>query len=530
MAPPPFLKPKPSPSLPGQQHQQSTILSLLPSLRLFLVLILAIACIATLFTSATLKSILSETTINNGKRPRPSPFRLFHSLFYSVFGIHLSPSIKHSGTSLPPSLSTYIKWHAEQRACILDATCKDELPPTLIWTCPIQKGKTCAGLGDRVRGIQITFLLSIATKRLFFIDMIEDPFPFTDVISPSLVDWRIPSTLLKKKPIENWPHLDWFFCNRMRVPRIKRLCRKRRRLPHDRALPHVNSTFKDIDMYKHDITDRLENVRWMTVSNRLPETLIPLLFENQNFVQNSKIKIYDLNTDHISSSSLLKLLMHLLFRPSPNVRAIMNATLNEDFIRNGYVSVHARTGIDVGEKGDSRFEFVNAHMLHSVRELIQCTKLSNPIIGSKRIFIATDSVKFKTLFQQMTSGKFQTSAAVLEEFAVNNETAPTDPEWQGFMEGMKGYNVEVRYINERAYHFGLISDKGRYNNKFRHVDDKKRAFANVFADLFMLGGGRSIVSSGSGFSRMAFWLGDASFLLPAAFGNGTDHCANYGGH
>lgn len=381
-------------------------------------------------------------------------------------------STRHDSESLPKSLSEYVYWHAKKRTCIIEDTCKEPLPPTFIWRCP---SKRCAGVGDRVRGIQVSFLVALALGRLFFIEWPEEPYPFSDVIVPAVIDWRVPEKLQH----DTWPHIDWFSC-----PGKDYVCRPHRRLPSDEYLPHVNKSFPSMNLYTDDIGARLANVPHLMISSRLPGDILPKIFRNPHLAS----PIPDLHTDFIDTSTLLRIFIRLLFKPSAAVESVINSTLPADFVEKGYVSVHARTGEDVGELGDKRFAFINRHRFDAAEELLACAEVADGL-ASKRIFLASDSMNFKDIFTKMAQDS----------------------------------NIELWSIQERAYHFGIRKSFKSYHNESSE-DQKRKAFINVFADLFILGGGQAILTTGSGFGRTAFWLGRAPRLIEATPGNGTEQC------
>lgn len=423
-----------------------------------------LASIAAIFLTLSASLILPRFLKNRSVRRFPSPSPLQET--------PRSNTSESESKSFPKSLTEYVSWHAKKRACIVEKSCKEPLPPVFIWCCPSER---CAGVGDRVRGIQVTFLVALATGRLFFIKWPDDPYPFSDVIVPAAINWSVPENLNH----DNWPHLNWFLC-----PGKEYVCRPGRRLPADEHLPHVNESFPKMNLYTDDIGARLANVPQLLISSRQPGLILPKMLRNPYLAS----PIPDLHTDLISTSNLLQIFIHLLFKPSAAVLAVIDSTTPRDFVEKGYASIHVRSGEDVGEMGDKRFSFINRHRVNVAEELLSCAMIADGI-ASKRIFLASDSIKFKELFSKLA----QVS------------------------------NIDLRYIHEPAYHFGLQTPIGiggiRFSNEL-----KKKAFLNVFADLFMLGGGRAIITTGSGFARTAFWLGGAPRLITAIPGNGTEQC------
>lgn len=575
-------------------------------LRLFLTLALCIALTATFATRSIIPRKLRS---------------LSHSeslLYSSPFGRTSGDSSRQSASSdhqlhhhLPSSLKTYVEWHAKHRQCYEPDNSNSnsnsinsnnsssysnshshivELPhcnppvPVLVWKCPHQN-RTCAGLGDRVRGIQVTLLIAIAARRLFFIAMPDDPFPFAEVISPHSVNWTIPSGLnvpdlpaddinsnnnrssanntgtnittttsttistadeLKMTPNLTWQYLDWFFCRRQRVgkARKRRKCRHGRKLPHDQALPHVSLAHADIDAYEDDIPQRLHPFPFLSVSCRLPGIVIMHLLRNAPFAS----RVPDLQERHISTSQLLQLLIRLLFQPARQVEQIITQTLPASFWNNtgddddadndddgdsvdssaGYIAIHARTGQDVGEKDDRRFRYFNSHFNETVLQLLQCALRIDQGTQRNRIFLATDSILFKSTFAHLAQNlpPILPSSASLSAVSTARTEAATSTGTITSVDTATTTlrSVDVRYIDQRAYHFGIRTAKGIWKNRFDNMSEQYVAFLNVFADLYMLGSAHTIITTGSGFARTAYWLGDAQRLLIVEPGNGTEHC------
>lgn len=401
-------------------------------------------------------------------------FLIFVQLYRarSVTRSSIRTSSRTTSGGIPDSVSKYIAWHTRNRPCYESgSSCYGRRPPSLIWHCPREGIVACAGVGDRFRGIQVALALAIATDRMFFLDWPDHPVPLTTAIIPGTIDWQVPATL----NASGLPTLDWFFC------RPPRKCRPGGHIPDNEHLPNVNYAPPDINLQTDDLTAILAPNRDIAISIRIPSQTAVKLFRNPHF----KTRFAELAALRIPAWSLARAFMNALFVPAPAVRAVMDHVLSPDSAREGYTSVHARTGYDVGERSDNRFRHISAHASTYAAELYTCSlKL---LSTTKRMFLASDSVLYKSEFAK---------------YAMRD-------------------GVELNYIGEKAFHFGR-SD--RRDADFEEREKAELGFVNVFADLFLLAGGQTIVTTGSGFATAAYMLGNASLLHVAKPGNGTDHC------
>lgn len=166
--------------------------------------------------SLNFSSILTKSTDIEPKLHRLPPLqsyaskkKLFHnsaSCLYPDQGVQLLSPRAHT----PPSLRRYIKWHQSVRTCVDNDSCA-WTPRTLIYTC----GNTsqCSGVGDRMRGIRLLFLLAVASTRIFLIDWPthgSNLYPLEVAFVPSNIDWRMPRTLqLNDSKASTYQFVDW---------------------------------------------------------------------------------------------------------------------------------------------------------------------------------------------------------------------------------------------------------------------------------------------------------------------------------
>lgn len=386
--------------------------------------------------------------------------------------------------TVPETLAKYIEWHRVQRACIKDpSSCQQpfERPSVLIWRCPDRKVRICAGIGDRVRGMQVALMIAILSRRLFFIQWPAEEFPLYNAVTPNVIDWRVPPTITYDASVTHAPMLNWFICN---YPQRRTRCRPPGFLvPKDEYLPNLELSLPTLNAFSDDIVGNLSVATDITMACRLHVSTIDALLEN-TFIAPT---VPDLQQKVLPSLQLQRLLTAILFRPSNTTTAVMSRIVTSDFSGpHGYIGAHGRTGVAFREVGD-RFSFYRQNMTAAVSHLLTCVQhvVVNPLTN---VFLSSDSATFK------------------REFAAQ----------------AKSLNVNVRFIDADAFHFGL----GNSNKLLAEQGQLARynAFIDIFADLFMLAGAKQIITTGSGFADFAFWLGNASQLIIAPPGRGTAIC------
>lgn len=396
----------------------------------------------------------------------------------------LDQVLPESVHSVPDTLARYAQWHRIQRACIVNpSSCQQpfERPSILIWRCPDRDVRVCAGIGDRVRGMQVALLIAILTRRVFFIQWPLDEYPLHNAVSPNVIDWRLPPAIVSGPSTSTWPMLNWFICN---YPERRTRCRPPNFLiPKDDYLPNVNFSLPTLNASKDDVVRNLSIVTDISVACRLPVSVIDSLLSNP-FIAPT---VPDLQTGSLPSLQLQRLLTAMLFRPSFFTTAVMSKTLPPDFLTsNGYIGAHGRTGVAFNENGD-RFEFYRRNMTAAVTHLLTCAQQIDAQV-STNMFLSSDSAPFK------------------REFAAQ----------------ARSLNISVRFIDANAFHFGLDDSDKMFAEQGQLA--KYNAFIDIFADLFMLANAKQIVTTGSGFANLAFWLGNASRMVVAPPENGSAIC------
>lgn len=360
----------------------------------------------------------------------------------------------------PRSLREYAAWHAKARLCLCDSACHTPVG-VLIWRCAPHTG--CAGIGDRLRGINVLFLLALGSKRALFIDLPQgrhSPFALTAALRPAAIDWTLP----RCNDLMDVPHLNWHnLASSALAP-----------LP-DGSLFH---------MVKDDLESHLRQYPLVAVAvNSGVKTFGDLL---RRF--NHDGRFLDLHPDVLSGMHVLRAFALALFKPSDAVVERLHGVLPHGFLRHGFVGVHARTGEDVSEMHNPRFQHLS-NATHVAAALLRCARLADTR-GTQRVFLASDAQSLKREFMRLARAR----------------------------------HVQVALVSAKAMHLAKVTtttttrvqtdhSKGGRDSDLR--DDICDDYINVFVDLVGLASADSVVMTGSGFARAAYFLGNASDLRVA---------------
>lgn len=350
----------------------------------------------------------------------------------------LSPAPKEA----PKSFQNYISWHRQARACLETPSCKEK-PDVIIWRCHVPN-HPCAGLGDRLRGIVTTMYLAISARRAFFIDWptsTHDHFPLVMALIPASIDWQMPKSLVDIK--SELPAVFWG-------------------TSHDGPEDYLLPSGKDYKPSSENFELETADTSVFYVSSTTTELLIAKVQKNINSTERIK------DTRNLSTTIVVRALYKILFRPSAAVTNLADLVYSQD--KPSYVSIHSRTGEDVGEANASAFVNMSTHDDVSV-SLLKCATKVDPSDDPKIAFLASDSVAFKKVFKKKSS--------------------------------MYGYRVITP--NWRALHLRKRPDIMGQVSEESHC----REFLNIFVDLVLMSRGKALVSTNSGFSRVAFYFGNS---------------------
>lgn len=359
----------------------------------------------------------------------------------------------------PRSLRKYATWHAQARLCLCDPGCNTPVR-VLVWRCA--EGTGCAGIGDRIRGINVLFLLAMGSERVLFIDLpqgIHSPFSLTAALRPAAIDWTLPAC----NTLNDVPHLNW----------------------HNLESA-TNAPLPDgsrFNIVKDDLFTRLRHYPQVAIGvNSGIQTFGDLLRR-----YNNAGRFLDLHSDVLPVMHALRAFALTLFTPSNAVQSRLRGVLPPQFAL-GFVGVHARTGEDVNEKNNRRFRHLRNTTLVAAA-LLRCAQLADAR-RTQRVFLASDAHSVKREFVRLA----------------------------------RRHHVQVALVPAKAIHLMAPAPTDHYNDRdLRNTicDD----YLNVFVDLVGLASADAVVMTGSGFARAAYFLGNASDLRVAISKDGPvcDH-------
>lgn len=345
----------------------------------------------------------------------------------------------------PLALRSYAAMHAEKRACLEAQNCA-ELPNVLVWHCV---ARVCGGIGDRMRGIRLMFLMAVATRRLFFISWprtATGPFSLTAVLLPVAIDWRLPKKMLQTYQAlptaamsfsETYLEAVWTIGN-------------------DRKHSNIS-----IDFNKTDFAELMRPSKVILASNRVRRYLLITL--TGNMYARSTLK--GLQRAHNDLATLEQRVTRLLFRPTPTVQTAVAARTFANGVP--YAAVHARTGDDTKETNLTRLRYVSSHLSEAAQRLLSCA-LSLHKDASRRIYLAADSRRFKLIFIDLA----------------------------------RQHGIEVRTDLRPVLHV----DRNVTGKYFQDRNALCDAFIDVFADMVTLANASAFVFLRSGFAATAVSL------------------------
>lgn len=318
--------------------------------------------------------------------------------------------------SAPPTIHEYVMWHEKARACICDPNCEVK-PHVLVQRCT--PGTSCGGFGDRIRGLNLIFLIAVASKRVLFIDFPSaeyNLFDFTTALLPGAIDWRLP----KCNSFKDAPFLNWYLLKR----------------PQFASTPDGNA----LDLISDNVPRKLKPYPNLSISSNSLLTVTVGLIHRLN----KEGELLQLSPSKIKPRDLFRIISRTMFVPSEAVANRVRKALPSRFSEVGYVAIHARIGEDVEENKIARFsQFTNYSEISSA--LLRCAITSNN--GTSRpVFLASDSQSLKT----------------------------------AFMDVAREQGVEVAMIGGKALHVAqpLRRHKGRSAEKV--CDDYINVFADLF--------------------------------------------------
>lgn len=305
------------------------------------------------------------------------------------------------------------------------------------------------GIGDNVRAMLDVYALAVLTQRLFLIDM-RKPYPISILVSESS----------QKRFIVNDTRLD--AAVKEKKPWIASL-----KLPNDAA----NAPKLMLKLLREGTNTVVLNSGPRVTSAALNAELAELKIRNS---QSSPPRFSQMTQRAITRS---------LLEPSLALSMSFNATLSRlqlciDNIycpsgSSRYVAVHARLGGGVGEGNHRRFAFIKGSeeklakcYAREVGKIARIAKLREPVV-----YIATDTLTFRPTLHRHLVQEIQ--------------------------------NVRVVHLQQDVRHINRIPVGTAVGLDI---------FKSQHEEMLLLGHATHIVAMWSGFSRAAFWRGNAEKL------------------
>lgn len=374
--------------------------------------------------------------------------------------------------SAPPStFQRYIKWHKVMRACLARPTCEHS-PKVLLWRCKGGVASHCWGIGDRFRGICSSLVLAMMTDRLFLLDWPNQPFPIIDAVIPSKIDWTLPKGLdYSSWPTandEHWPFFQWERCP------IGYIC-----IGNGKGDGSLKTGSKlvmntNLNLSHSETYELLKNLPNFVIHSRSLNSFRNRLIARPEW----KKSFHDFSMPQMSQFNVNRFLLKSLFQPSPMVASLLDNLIPDKLHTHGYISIHARTGEDVGEQALHRFFGLQMNRSVLGERFLNCA-FTNGLKNGGHIFIASDSWKLK-------------SSIVLQAIQKN---------------------ISVYYTKQAAKHiasFNVENASLAAKLAFEGYNDLalRNEFFNIFVEFFGLARGKMMIGNRSEFSRLAFLIGD----------------------
>lgn len=386
-----------------------------------------------------------------------------------------------------------------------------------------------------MRGIRLVFLMAVATNRLFLIDWPKTrsaPFPLTTVLWPAAIDWRYDDSMLSSPAFSSSPSHH-----------VRQLDFEQDEGYVYVSDRHMSSSGDDFDNAKKErlpfsVSDTdipalfgsgSGSPAVIRVANRQPRSALLNLTSNPSVHQS----LSGLQRTDNDAAALERRLMRVLFRASPTVDTAMRARVPT----RPYVSVHARSGDDVGEAGISRLQHVAQHHEQTAQRMLRCVRnlhwyltrktrrrlerrreigKGNLTVGHDEmsveqvdVFVAADSQKFKQAFMDA-------AAAAAVNVDGSNAKGRSDDEEQllgqlpvhVYTDGGRVVHVDRPNQVGASGSSGELQLLGQDQQERQQLSEEAlcKGFVDVFADLFGLANAHGMAYLHSGFPVSALAL------------------------
>ena len=287
----------------------------------------------------------------------------------------------------------------------------------LIWTCGPREG-ICGGLVDRLRGIALTLLLAVFSRRrlLLYWGM---PNGEQIYLKPNLIDWRVP---------------EMFEDDFVAAFQIKD------------TMSHENLT-----LAMETIGSNLTVVALAT--NLELEVVNKQSYRPQWLIDGMKQTGLDLLTNK-EINEIFGIAFRYLFRISDDVIMKVNrAKFLFGLQKRNYVAVHIRTGF-VGSLNPEEPHDKLLYSRNQWEQMLKCavTVANNSIGLSSPIFLATDSNQVKYLATELYGSRYKTLEINLTHVdGIDKEIGPNEAEIDGLLSGWVDFFLLAQsYVHVRS--------------------------------------------------------------------------------
>eukprot|EP00178_Gracilaria_changii_P021255 TRINITY_DN63251_c0_g1_i1.p1 TRINITY_DN63251_c0_g1~~TRINITY_DN63251_c0_g1_i1.p1 ORF type:complete len:493 (-),score=56.25 TRINITY_DN63251_c0_g1_i1:567-2045(-) len=314
----------------------------------FTVFLVSISLNSPIFT--LIRSNRSSPSWNNAIRSPKLPFETFSISKASSKHPQRAQFAEQLKAFLHIIVTQYTNWHRQQRRlCDVNPAHARSLPLLVF------RSNGNAGVGDRIRGILYTYLVAVASDRLFLIDW-HKPLPVANVLrSPPTFNFTYDTALFTANADEehaiwgpdDYHNLDVYFSSKRVVINQS---------PNNFTVKHFLSIF--------------ERYPQLNLSRRLV---------------NAGLQHFHAQREHVAP-----FILNALFQTSPSLRNSVRKLM--PFHAQPYISLHARLGHGVGETS-GRFDFKQQGM--SLESVSHCMGTLAATMaqqrGLQRVFIVTDT-------------------------------------------------------------------------------------------------------------------------------------------
>lgn len=373
--------------------------------------------------------------------------------------------------SAPAVFRRYLDWHAKQMNCLRNPTCynnKKDVIKIVLWKCP-ENSPQCSGTGESMQGMIGSLALAMITKRVFILEWPQNPYPFSHAVSPAAIDWRLPRHV--KNDISEWgraSHVQYHRMEWVRCPKAF-VCYDGDTVSPDKQ-PVSRSLATTIDLKDANTFAYFRRIGNFIVHSA--SAYSAQLYRRPEWAAHfpdSKFR-----SPETTEFQMDRYLLQALFKPSPFVRSIIDAHIFPAAQKNGYFSIHARTGEDVGESNWRQFKVLHEMDYNVVAErFMRCAKQKG-VQANSFVYFASESMALKSAF--MSKANRNGINVIVSKLPTIHDTHESEG---------KGTVTSV-------------------HNLLR--DSNWILFINTFVEFFAVSNSTSIISNRSEFAKLAYIL------------------------